>query len=142
MTMIAKMMNILKGVALPDDAELVGTRMVSGEPMMVFETPDGQRFIVDPGAGVFPENPDDPHHGKTVQPFYDEGEKSGYHPDAFHEVFDPSEKEESPTTSAIAQMRAEAKERADDGIEQRSKLDKAQHFSSILTYDILKMLSK
>jgi len=74
--------NMLKmGVALPDDAE--GPFDHPDDPdLHVYESPS-RTFTIPKKIGRYPDNPGDPYHGFTPQPWWDEGPKApGYHPHA------------------------------------------------------------
>jgi hypothetical protein len=132
MSALNRITSILKGVMVDDEAKYVGTEERDGALYMVFELPDGRVQFVDAGAGVFPNNPDDPHHGMGIAPFYDEGGGHGYHPDGFEESHDP---ESRPKTSMLAQMKDEA--RTDASEEPEQKVRKAEQLASVLLHDIL-----
>jgi len=125
-------MSILKGVSIDDEAKYVGTEERDGALYMVFELPDGRVQFIDAAADVFPNNPDDPHHGMGVAPFYDEGGGHGYHPDAFEEQHNPSD---WPQTSMLAQMKDEA--RTDASEEPTPKVRKSEQMASQILYDML-----
>ena len=73
--------DILKmGVALPEDAK--GPFDHPDDPdLHVYESPS-RTFTIPKKTGRYPDNPGDPHHGHGVEPWWSEGGKRGYHPEA------------------------------------------------------------
>ena len=134
MSVFRTMMNILKGVNLPEEAKFLRTEMKDDEPCDVFRYKD-ELIHVPHSVGVFPENPDDPHHGMPHQPAYDEGGSQGYHPEVYAQLDDPENDDEDATSSALSELRAEAK--TED--EKPEITTKAEHFGAEVLSELLKM---
>ena len=134
MSTLKKMMSILKGVSLPDEAKFLRTEMKNDEPHDVFRHKD-ELIYVPHSVGVFPENPDDPHHGMPSKPGHHEGGDVGYHPEVMAHIDDPANDDDDTTTGALSELRAEAKTR-DSKPEITTK---AEHFGAQVLSELLKM---
>ena len=103
-------MNILKmGTKLPDDAEEV----LGDDGNQHYRSKSRQtKYSVDPSVGKYPENPDDPHHGKEPAPPWFEGDEAtaGYHPwaSADFDVHDFDSERGSPKSQMHQQLAAPA----------------------------------
>lgn len=133
MSVMKEMMRILKGVSLPDNAKFLRTEMKDDEPHDVFRHGD-ELIYVPHSVGVFPENPDDPHHGMPHQPGWEE-QSHGYHPEVKAHIADPDDDNDDTTSSALSELRAEAKTR-DSKPEITTK---AEHFGAEVLSELLKM---
>mgnify|MGYP003134731521 FL=1 len=82
--------SILKmGVVLPDDAEEIGATD-DGEARKYRSKSRHEEYDVPHHIGLYPENPDDPHHGYSPAPHWSSTDQ-GYHPEVTTHLTMPSE---------------------------------------------------
>lgn len=98
---------ILKmGVNLPDDAEEIGATD-DGESRKYKSKSRGEEYNVPHHVGVHPDNPDDPHHGFSPIPAWEE-QSHGYHPEVRANLTMPSD-DNNTKTQMHQQLAADGK---------------------------------